>query len=189
MKKMLVSLLLLALELCSCKKYRCPETVYCSTGYNFVLLGFDTGDISTVVFRAYQAGTDFGTLLDTAVVLDTVLYQSFNSPVYPWIPLYGNDADSLLNGSVALANYRSFMADTSYIACDWEIYLPKDGRTFKISNIQFSGSTEQTVESCDEKGNKIGGFCQKNLTSYFADGETYKNANSGVNNNFIFLKK
>ena len=189
MKKVLWPFLVLVIILGSCKKYRCPETVYCNNFLNFVLVGFDTSDVSTVVFRVYAAGTNFGTLVDTAVALDTVLYQSFNGPVYPWVPLSGNSTDSLLNGTGALTSYRSFSVDTDYIAYDWEIYLPKDGRTIKISAIQFSGSTEQTVETCDEKGNKIGGFCQKNLTSYVVDGETYKNVNSGINNNFIFLKK
>lgn len=189
MRKIFWPFLVLVAVLGSCKKYRCPETMYCSTGYNFVLLGFDTSDISSVVFRVYQAGSGFGSLVDTTLVLDTVLYQSFDGPVYPWVPLSSNGHDSLLNSSVSLANYRFFMTDTSYVAYDWELYLPKIGRTFKISNLSFSGGLQQTVETCDNKGNKIGGECERSLKTYIVDGETYKNVNSGIDNNFIFLKK
>ena len=189
MKKMQFSFLLVILAITSCRKYRCPETVYCSAGYNFVLVGFDTSDVRSAVLRVFQAGSNFTVPVDSAVILDTVLYQSFNGPVYPWIPLYENDADSLLDGAGVLTNYRSFTADTSYLAYDWEIYLPEDGRTIKISDIQFSGSTEQKVQTCDDKGNNVGGFCEKPLMSYVVDGSEYKNVNFGILNNFIFLKK
>lgn len=39
----------IALIVASCKKYSCPETIYCGVDHDFALVGFDASEIDTVI--------------------------------------------------------------------------------------------------------------------------------------------
>ena len=191
MKQINICLLILSISFVSCKKYRCPKTVYCGAGYNFLLVGYDSTEVDTVIMRAYKADNTFSTLIDTAFIADTVVTMSFNGPQYVWLPIFGTSRDTLLNGSLQLADKRVFDTDTSFVAYDWEIYIPKANRKYRITGIHMGGGTEQTVESCDQKGNTIYANCNQYLASFTIDGTQYRFSGADFMGtyNFIFLKK
>lgn len=193
MKYILLPFLLLTIAFASCEKPECPITVYCNTGYNFVLVGFDTSELDTVVFRVYKAGTNFSELLDTAVAVDTLVSYSTNGPTYTWLPFYGTERDSLINGSGVLENYlvADGGIDTAYTPYDWEVFIPKDQKTFKISGINITGQEQQTIDGCDAKGNMVGGSCYWYMTSCQVNGKTYNHSSLKSKDlaNFIFLNK
>lgn len=167
-------------------------TVYCSTGYNFVLVGFDTSELDTVIFRVYKAGTNFSELLDTAVAVDTLISYATNGPTYTWLPFKGTEQDTLINGSGVLENYLFVDdgIDTAFIPYDWEIFIPKDQKTFKISGINITGPKQQTINTCDMKGDFIGGGCYWYMTSCQVNGITYNHSSVKKDlANFIFLNK
>ena len=191
MKKTALIFLLPFFIMASCKKYRCPATVYCSTGFNFVLVGFDTSELDTVIMRVYKADNTFSSVVDTALIADTIVQNSFNGPQYVWLPLFGNYRDSMLNGSLLLTQYRGFDVDTAYIGYDWEVYIPKAQRTYRITGMKYGGGIKQTVETCDQKGNNIGGSCNQYLASFAINGQVQNYSGHDFMNwyNFIFLKK
>ena len=188
MKRISIFFLIATLGI-SCNKYFCPETVYCTAGYNFVLVGFDTASIDTVVFRVYASGNNFTTPLDTALIADTFVGNTFNGPQYVWWNI-SQKYDTLLNGSMQLLNYRIFDADTSYISYDWEIYIPKANRTYRIAGITMSGNTSQKMSGCDQDGDALNPSCSQYVSAYSVNGTTYhRNDNKdGEPNNFIYLQ-
>jgi hypothetical protein len=191
MIKNILFIILLLIVFDSCKKYTCPETVYCGTGYDFILVGYDTSELDTVILRVYKGDNSFSYLLDTGVIVDTLERNSIGL-VFAWLPLYGNEEDSLLlNELQALGSYRNFDVDTNYISYDWELFIPKDQRTYRITDIKMSGSMEQTVQTCDKQGNQISATCGLYFASYTVDGTvyTYTGFDQKIGSNYIFLTK
>jgi hypothetical protein len=156
-----------------CKKYTCPETVACSTGYNFVMVGFDSATLRTVTVKVYKADNSFSNPLDSAVILDSMMGRTTNGPYFTWNPLFGTEWDSLLCFDTQLNKYRLYDTSAEFTPYDWEISIPNAGRTFRVSGIKMTGATSQTVETCDNKGNKIGGNCYLHFSSYTVNGKTY----------------
>jgi len=191
MKKIALYVFLFAIVAASCKKYRCPETIYCSAGYNFLLVGYDSSEFDTVILRAYKADNTFSQLIDTALIADTIVTMGFNGPQYVWLPLFGNYQDTFLNGSLQLSTLRGVDIDTSFVPYDWEVYIPKDNRTYRISSIKMGGRIKQTEESCDQNGNSHGVSCTQYLAAFTIDGTEYHYSSPDFMNyyNFIFLKK
>ena len=173
-----VSCLLIAFLFGSC--YRCPKTVYCGLAYDFSFVGYRLSDLDTIILKAYR--TDNGSLFASSIIPDTTPLNWSG----PGDTLYGKPLTDALN------SLRTFRFDSSYVAYNWEIYLPRMHRTFYVHDISISGNFQQTFDNCKASHSPtpsaVTPSCVQDFTSYHVDGMQYSHKHQeGKSDWFIYL--
>ena len=189
--KILTAFLFLIIIGTSCNKYHCPKTVYCGVGYDFALAGFNTNDIDTVILRAYKADSSFGTLIASAFITDTIYTEDEFDTFRVWGRANDYGKDTLFTGSALLRGDRTFMVDSAYTAYDWEIYIPRVNRTYRIHGITISGSLQGRFDNCKayNTNDPPTPVCAQHMSSYYLDGVKYPFVHQDGKLDYIFLTK
>ena len=189
--KLLFHCLFVILVFVSCNKYHCPKTVYCSVGYDFALVGFNTSDIDTVILRAYKADSTFGTLVASAIIPDTIIVANRFDTFRVWGPLNDYGKDTIFGGGSQLWNKHGYQIDTAYTAYDWEIYIPRVNRTYRIHSITVAGSIQEGFDNCKAYNTNSPPTpeCAQHMTSYNLDGIKYPFKHQDGKVDYIFFAK
>jgi hypothetical protein len=134
-------------------------TQYCNTVCTaeapIIFVGYPNSDLDSIVLNAYTGNDSFNNLIYTKVF----------------------HADSL----------TGITGDTTYIAEDldvnedggantgYEVIIPADNKTYKITNINYTGDVTQ--KQVDREGTCDPGNCFRNLSSYTLNGNTVTSPN------------
>ena len=89
------------------------------SGLSLIFVGYSNADVDTIVLRKFTGGQRFANLLDTVLITNDHVkftYGQLNDTTGVF-PLYYRDNERPIPGF------------------DWEVYIPSQNRTIKISNI------------------------------------------------------
>lgn len=165
--------LILSFILLSTVSCRQTKDVTCDTGwFSFVGVGFSVADFEGATIRQYQAGTNFGKLL-----------QSGNIDYYLWDrgSVTSDSGNAMPPGAMAVAHEPSALS-TTY---DYIVSIPAAGMIDTISNAVFIGPTHQMMTVSDAHP----AYCVNHIGSYKINGQTVIPGGSGQINNVIYLVK
>lgn len=122
------------------------RTIHCVDQFiTPVFIGYSPGDLDTIIVRKYKAGTDFQSLLDTAIITNnpTVAgYVTSNDTTTVVLNVYSDEPNYLLPGS------------------DWQLYLPSVNLTISLSDIVSPQASYKCFGDDCECWNPINSYTQ-----------------------------
>jgi hypothetical protein len=150
MKHTFIFLLFLTILNFSCKEYPCDTATM-----NINIHGFSKSDIDSVIIRKYAKSTNFSTLIQSTSI------DSLEAS-YSWVGV-----GDYLNIVPDFGNEYGLRSEF-----DYEIYIPRQNRIFKITEIVEEPKTGKETISMEKSR------CMNNTKSYKVDGRLVSTPNT-----------
>lgn len=169
-KKYLLYFPIIIILFSNCSKTHC--TGYCFDDIVLMTVGYDSSEVDSIIVKTFWPDNTFLHQVDSFNVIGKTMYQYHN----------------LNSDSINIYDHQS--SDTSIRRIfDYEVILPSQNRTYKVSNITYGGNSSNDVSYYPGMGpdecSDLGLFCQQYLVSYQLNGSTINFKSNSNTQGFI----